>query len=121
MDDQTTIDHGRDEFQRAPGEARELRGSRGARRASESTRSVVTSLDNRPTERYVPSTVTCEQCGCAGEGFTWFQRVPAGDVDGQRPTHELYFCGPVCLWWYCNDEFEGYSPPVLPTGIRYHE
>jgi hypothetical protein len=121
MDDETTIDHGRDEFQRAPAESPELRRSRGSRRVTESARSVVTSLGCRPTERYVPSAVTCEQCGCAGEAFTWFQRVPAGDVDGQRPTRELSFCGLVCLSWYYNEEFEGYSPPPLPTGIPYRE
>lgn len=118
MDEETTIDHGREAFQRAPGERRRRRGPT---RESESSRTARNTgpLDNRPTERYVPSAVTCEECGCPGESFTWFQSVPAGDVDGERPERALYFCGIVCLSLYCGEEFADYEPTTRPSTDRY--
>ena len=119
MDDETTIDHGREEFRPAPGERRSGQcGSIRERESSGATRNTGP-LDNRPSERYVPSAVACERCDCSGESFTWLQSVPVGDVDGERPIRELYFCDIVCLGLYCGEYFDDYDPTLRPVSHQY--
>lgn len=76
-------------------------------------------LNNRPTERYVPRAVTCENCGASAESFDWFQRIPEGDVAEGTPPRELYFCDIVCVSWYSSEHFEGYDSDLLPHSVRY--
>jgi len=79
----------------------------------------VTAILGRDTDRYIPSRVTCERCGCGGEDFSWFQRIPAGDVGDGVPEGELYFCDLLCLASYCSDRFDDYSPETLRPGVSY--
>lgn len=81
--------------------------------------SVRSILGNRPTERYVPKDITCEQCGTAAPEFTWFQRIPADAVETQTPPHDLYFCDIVCLSLYSSANFEEYDPDLLSLTIDY--
>ncbi|WP_255149770.1 hypothetical protein [Halorarius halobius] len=76
-------------------------------------------LDNRPTDRYVPTLVTCANCGCSGDEFSWFQRIGAGDVANSEPATDLHFCDIVCLSQYVGDTYPTYEPTPGPVGVRY--
>jgi C1A family cysteine protease len=76
-------------------------------------------LDNRPTERYVPKSVTCTNCGEPAASFSWFQRVPAGDVAEGTPESDLYFCDIVCVSWYTSEQFDDYDPELLNHSVSY--
>lgn len=76
-------------------------------------------LDNRPTERYIPKAVTCTNCGDQAESFSWFQRIPAGDVAEGTPESDLYFCDIVCVSWYTSEQFDDYDPELLNHSISY--
>lgn len=77
-------------------------------------RLIGTILD-QPVERYVPRSVTCDNCGCRGDEFSWFQRIRAGEVDEDEPGRDLYFCSILCLGYFSADNWEGYSPETQPT------
>jgi len=70
---------------------------------------------DQPTERYVPIGVTCENCGCSGEQFSWFQRIQAGEVDGSQPEQDLYFCSILCLGYFSSDNWNDYKPETRST------
>lgn len=80
--------------------------------------SLASLLENRPRERYVPADVSCANCGVGGSEFGWFQRIPAGDVDGERPARDRQFCSVVCVGQYVA-RFDGYDPDLGPVGVVY--
>jgi hypothetical protein len=60
----------------------------------------------RPDERYVPSPVTCANCGVAAEAFDWYQRLPEGAIAAGEPGQNLHFCSIICLGFYSADRFD---------------
>lgn len=73
-----------------------------------------TELLARSTERYVPESVRCANCGCSGSAFEWPQRIEAGVVDDGVPERTQHFCGIVCLGAYVTNRFESWSPTTEP-------
>jgi len=72
-------------------------------------------LLNRGTERYIPSSVTCEECGCGGEEFSWFQRIPCEEVAEYGFDEDLYFCSIICFGYFSSENLPGYDPETLPV------